>query len=279
MSLAIEYIENHLKEDISISDVAKAVGYSLYHFSRTFNATIHHTPYNYLIRRRLSESAQELSESDRSIIEIAIDYKFNNPETYSRAFKRLFGVQPREWKKLKHKDMQQLMPRLTPEHIKHLNKGDYLKPVFEEKPAFQVAGVMGLIKEKRKGISDLWAILSQELKGLKSPLQPVEYFGITHYPRGWQQCGYLYLAAIEFLAMNIDSLALVRKNISAHKYARFIHKGADRDLKLTQDYIYHTWLPKSDRSLVCSQEIECFGSDIRNLEDEDFERAIYIPIQ
>lgn len=279
MSQAIEYIENHLKEDISISDVANAVGYSLYHFSRSFNATIHHTPYNYLMRRRLSESAQELSKSDRKIIDIAIDYQFNNPETYSRAFKRLFGVQPREWKKLKFKDTQQLMPRLTTEHIKHLNKGGYLKPVLEEKPAFQVAGVMGLIKEKRKGISELWAILTQELKGSKILPQSEKYLGITYYPKGCHRYGYFYIAAVETILEKTDSPALVIKKLPAQKYARFTHKGADRDLKLTQDYIYHTWLPKSDQSLVYPQEIEYFGSDIRNREDENFERAVYIPIQ
>ena len=63
---AIEFIEANLKEAIAVADIADAVGYSLYHFCRVFNRAIKHSPYDYLMRRRLSESAQELIETDNS---------------------------------------------------------------------------------------------------------------------------------------------------------------------------------------------------------------------
>ena len=64
---AVAYIERHLQDPLSVQDVAAATGYSLYHFSRTFNRAIGHSPYDYIVRRRLSESAKELVASDKRI--------------------------------------------------------------------------------------------------------------------------------------------------------------------------------------------------------------------
>ena len=91
--LAIDFVEENLGEDITIADVAEATGYSLYHFCRVFTQATHHPPYDYLIRRRLSQAAQDLLASERRIIDVALDYQFSTPETFSRAFKRLFGIQ------------------------------------------------------------------------------------------------------------------------------------------------------------------------------------------
>jgi len=49
---ALGYIEQHLCEPIMVSDIARAAGYSLFHFIRTFNKIVRHTPYDYLMRRR-----------------------------------------------------------------------------------------------------------------------------------------------------------------------------------------------------------------------------------
>ena len=63
MFKAIEFIENNLKREITVADIADAVCYSLYHFCRTFNGAVHHTPYDYLMRRRLSDAARALVET------------------------------------------------------------------------------------------------------------------------------------------------------------------------------------------------------------------------
>jgi len=52
------------------------------------------TPYNYLVRRRLSQAALEMLDRDCTILELALAYQFNHPETFSRAFKRMFEMAP-----------------------------------------------------------------------------------------------------------------------------------------------------------------------------------------
>ena len=284
---AVEFIEAHLKEEIAVADVADAVGYSLYHFCRTFNGVIHHTPYDYLMRRRLSESAQEFIETDRRIIEIAFDYQFNSPETYSRAFKRMFGTQPNQWRKQGAIDRRFLMSRLTLEHIQHINKGDYLKPVLEERDALRVAGVMTLVQDDRTVIAQqctqkraqLWEILAHELERAGNEGELRDYYGIASYPKGWPEHGFFYMAAVAVEGPETLGASLVARTIPPSKYARFVHKGPAKDLGLTLDYIYQTWLPRSGESLSYPLEIEYCGQDIRSSDDQNSERVIYIPIQ
>jgi AraC family transcriptional regulator len=275
MLKAIEFIESNLEADIGVADIADAVSYSLYHFCRMFNRIVHHTPYDYLMRRRLSESARELVETDKKIIEISLEYQFNSPETYSRAFKRMFDMQPSQWKKQGSLDRRSLMSKLTPEHIEHINKGDYLKPVLEEKDAFQVTGIMTVVKDDPAIIPQLWDMLGQELEGIEDKGC---YYGIAWYPKGWQERGYLYMAAVEVEPLEILGAVLVVKTVPPSKWARFIHKGRYQDLRLTLDSVYQTWLPKSGRRLAGPFEIEHHGRDL-SPDNEESERKIYIPIE
>jgi len=271
---AVDFVETHLKEEIAVADMADAAGYSLYHFCRTFNSLVHHTPYDYLMRRRLSESARELVETDKRIVDIAFDYRFNSPETYSRAFKRMFGVQPSQWKEHGRLDRRFLMPRLTREHLTHVNAGDYLRPVLEERDVFQVAGLMTLVADDGETVSRLWELLARELAGVED----ADYYGITWYPAGWEKDGFFYMAGVEVKAMDGVNPALVVKAIPPLKCARFIHKGSRGDLQLTLDYIYRTWLPKSGERLAYPLEIVCYGRDMSAARG-DGELEVYIPIE
>ncbi|MBN1991692.1 MAG: AraC family transcriptional regulator [Anaerolineae bacterium] len=279
MVQAIDFIENNLKEAITIADVAEAVSSSLYHFCRMFNRFVHHTPYDYLIRRRLSESARELLETDKKIIDIALDYQFNNPETFSRAFKRMFDMQPNQWKRQNNIGRRFLLPRLTAVYLQHINKGDYLKPVLVKKEAFCLAGVMTLVVDEQPDISALWKIFKQELAGLADKVKPQKYYGLTSYPQDTETGGYFYMAAIEVDPSRPVGPALVVKTLPPLKYARFIHKGLYQERKLTLDYIYQTWLPKSGQSLAYPLEIECYEQDFSGAAGEEVESKIYIPLE
>jgi AraC family transcriptional regulator len=270
---ALDFVETNLREEIVVADMADAAGYSLYHFCRTFNGLVHHTPYDYLMRRRLSESARELVETDKRIIDIAFDYRFNSPETYSRAFKRMFGTQPSQWKEHGRLDRRFLMSQLTREHLEHVNKGEYLRPVLEERDAFRVAGVMTLVEDGGEAIVRLWEVLAQELKDVED----AEYYGITWYPAGWEEGGVFYMAGIEVGTVDDVNPGFVVKSIPPLKCARFIHKGSRDDLRLTLDYIYQTWLPKSGERLAYPLEIACYGRDIRAAW-RDAKSEVYIPL-
>ncbi len=276
MVQAVEFIEDHLKAEITVAAMAQAVGYSLYHFCRTFSAVCHHTPYDYLMRRRLTEAARALLASDQKIIDIAGEYQFNSPETFARAFKRMFATQPQQWRKAGRLDRHRLRSRLTLAHLEHLHQGSYLKPVVVEKAGLEIAGVMSLIRTDPAVIGQLWAMLAQELTSLDLG---GNFYGLAWYPPDWEQSGYFYLAGIEKGSLKVAGSALVVKEMPPLTYARFIHRGDWGDLPLTQDYIYQTWLPQSRRRLAYPMEIHYFGSTLGNWVEEQGEWEIYLPVK
>jgi AraC family transcriptional regulator len=276
---AVEFIEANLKEAIRVSDIAEAVSYSLYHFCRMFNRVVHHTPYDYLVRRRLSEAALELTRTGKKVIDIASDYQFSSPETFSRAFKRMLGVQPTQWKRQGGADRRSLMSRLTLAHLEHINRGRYLQPALEEKRDLHFAGVGALVKDDQTVVSELWELLCQELSSSEIAVGAAEYYGIASYPKDWEERGVLYLAAIELGSLEIASPFLVRKSIPAQRYARFVHKGPRQDLGLTLDYVYQTWLPKSGNQLSYPLELEYYGHGLGGETSHESETAILIPIE
>jgi AraC family transcriptional regulator len=278
ISRALDFVEDNLKRDITVADMAGAASYSLYHFCRIFNRVVHHTPYDYLMRRRLSESARDLLASDKKIIEIALDYCFNSPETYSRAFKRMFGIQPYRWKKRARLDRRSLMPRCTLRHIQHINQGDYLRPILKEKGVLHLAGVMSLVRDGQDNLARLWQVLRQQTRELDLR-KPKNYYGIAWYPRGWETGGFFYMTALEIESPLGVGPALVVKTIPALKYTRFIHKGPRADLELTLDYVYQTWLPKSGASLAYPLEVECYGPEVGDWDHQESEWEVYIPIR
>ena len=158
---ALEFIEGHLRKDVTVADIAAAAGYSLYHFIRTFNQAVHHTPYNYLIRRRLSEASRELIISQRHILDIAFDYQFNNPETFSRAFKRMFGMQPSQWRSRGFTPYRSLLPALSLDYLAHINQRGISHPKIVE---IKTTHLIGLMSQGQENVSRLWQDLKQILR-------------------------------------------------------------------------------------------------------------------
>lgn len=92
---SIEFIENNLKMSIHIREVAKESGMSLRTFQNYFWMITGYNFKEYLIKRRLSESLN-LLKSNRTILDIAIEFGYSSNESYTRAFKKEFNISPKE---------------------------------------------------------------------------------------------------------------------------------------------------------------------------------------
>ena len=95
---AIRFMEGNLKEGISIDDVARDSGYSLFHFTRVFMELTGETPGSYLRKLRLEEAAREIL-AGKSILDTALDYHFGSQEAFTRSFKTHFQITPGHYKK------------------------------------------------------------------------------------------------------------------------------------------------------------------------------------
>ncbi|GJM41315.1 MAG: hypothetical protein DHS20C20_15970 [Ardenticatenaceae bacterium] len=94
----LAYIQSHLDEDLSLARLAEKASLSPFHFHRLFQSAIGETLKQYTQRLRLERAAFDLKIREATILEIALNWGFNAPETFTRAFKRWFGVTPKQYR-------------------------------------------------------------------------------------------------------------------------------------------------------------------------------------
>ena len=93
---ALQYIEANLEKKLDMEAVAAQACCSHFHFLRMFEVISGMTAGEYVRRRRLSQAALMLASGNERVIDVALRYGYDTPESFAKAFKRLFGVTPSE---------------------------------------------------------------------------------------------------------------------------------------------------------------------------------------
>lgn len=134
---AIAYIEDNITEELGISDIAAKAYVSEFHFQRIFNALCGFTVGEYVRNRRLTLAAQELAATDAKVIDTAVKYGYDSPDSFARAFARFHGISPSA-----AKEKGARLNSFAPLRIKlTLEGGTMTEYRIVEKAAFTVVGV------------------------------------------------------------------------------------------------------------------------------------------
>ena len=150
-----EFIDQNLESDLSLSKVSEIAFFSPFHFHRVFKFVTGETLNGYVTRRKIEKSASDLLHKTITVTEIAHKYGFSDNSSYSRAFKKYFGVSPTEFKKQnpnRHSKIRQLESKIGQEYpdyekyiciIKNLKKWTEMNAKIEikETPELNLAGV------------------------------------------------------------------------------------------------------------------------------------------
>ena len=94
----INYIENNISEKMSLSTIARAVGYSKYHLHRMFVKTVGLSIHDYVQRRQLTEAAKLLVFSKKSILEISLIAGYESQQAFTNIFKQMYKKTPNEYR-------------------------------------------------------------------------------------------------------------------------------------------------------------------------------------
>lgn len=94
LSKAIEYIENHLDQEISFDEAARIACCSTYYFQRIFSYVAGISLAEYIRRRRMTQAAFELQRTDKRVLDIALKYGYASPTSFNRAFQSVHGISP-----------------------------------------------------------------------------------------------------------------------------------------------------------------------------------------
>lgn len=97
---AMEYIDEHFVEDISLDMLAQISNMSRSYFSSMFKALNGITVWDYVINKRIALSVNLMMQSELSITEIAFESGFNNSTNFNRAFQKITGLTPREYRNM-----------------------------------------------------------------------------------------------------------------------------------------------------------------------------------
>lgn len=95
----LNYIESHVQEDIPSESLVALAGSSKSHFLRVFEAYTGFTVMSYVRGRKLDLAAERLRNSNDKITEIAYDYGFESHDVFGRAFKRVYGITPENYRR------------------------------------------------------------------------------------------------------------------------------------------------------------------------------------
>ncbi|MBQ9929126.1 MAG: AraC family transcriptional regulator [Lachnospiraceae bacterium] len=133
---AISYIEENLTEDIRIKDVAEVAYVSEYHFQRIFAVLCGFSVAEYIRNRRMALAARELAGSDAKVIDVALKYGYDSPDSFARAFTKFHGITPSAAKEMG----AQIRDYAPLKIILSLEGGTMMNYRIEEKAAFTVMG-------------------------------------------------------------------------------------------------------------------------------------------
>lgn len=133
---AINYIEDHLTEELDYEAIARESFSSPFHFQRVFSILCGYTLGEYIRHRRLTLAGAELANTREKVIDVAYRYGYDSPESFAKAFQRFHGITPSQARGggVTLKSFSRLSIKVT------LEGGSMMNYRIEEKPAMHLTG-------------------------------------------------------------------------------------------------------------------------------------------
>ena len=261
---AIDYIEQHLSDEIALGDVSRAAGVSHWHFLRIFKALTNETLKSYIRLRRLANARSSLRTSSRSILDIALAAGFESQAAFNRAFKQAFGVTPARYRRQGDEHLFLPKAQIDAEYLRHLHHGLSLEPRLEDLPTQTMVGLATRffdVGSERNNIGEqlppLWDGLMARFDEIVSKLPNVAYGVIRQAAADSEQLEYIAAAKVR-RSGRVPPPRMVEIEIPPATYATFEHRGLPTTIDRTVSYIYSTWLMQSGMRHTYGPDLEVY---------------------
>ncbi len=279
MKQVCEYIYANLDEDLSLESLSLVAGFSKFHFHRQFSDYFGVGIFKYIQLLRLKRASYRLCfDPEAKIIDIALDAKFDYPESFSRAFKKVFEQSPSEFRRqpkwLQWNEKYQFGERKmasinqVEQAVDIVNFAETLVAVLEHR------GAPELVNESAAKFIE-WRMQT----GL-SPVNKSQTYGMIYEdPKSvpaekfrFDICG----SVIEPIPDN--SAGIINKVIPAGRCAVIRHYGSHDNLDAKVHYLYGQWLPESGEAL---RDFPCFfhyQNFFPQVAEHELVTDIYLPL-
>lgn len=280
---AIDYIEENLGENLTAQSVAREVGFSAFHFHRIFKALLGESITDYIRKRRLAGAARLLLSTSKPIIEIALATQFETQESFTRAFKKMFGTTPNAFRE--NGKISPLFDKqvFSLELMEHIGKGVTMEPKFVERGEELVIGMADSFGEDcHQDISKLWERFNERFHEIKN-VKPGYALGLclASHPGVPIKEGdsIVYSACLPVTKIENIPEGMISNKIPPSKYAVFTHSGPISTIQNTVKYIWGTWVPKhSDIHKKDAPDFELYDERF-NVDTLDGEVDIYVAVK
>ncbi|MEG0894837.1 MAG: AraC family transcriptional regulator [Oscillospiraceae bacterium] len=273
---AINYIEDNITDNLSIDIIANKALISPFYFQKGFAMLCGFTVYEYIRQRRLTIAGTELVSTDEKIIDIALKYGYDSPDSFTKAFTRFHGSTPTAVRK-----DGAIIKSFAPLKIKFSLEGGYIMDYkIVKKAAFTVIGKSKMFK-------------------YENAFAEIPKFWTEHYKNGYGDtvCGmygvnidenmggdeFEYLIADNYIPWNDIPDGFVTKVIPEFTWAVFPCKGVmPKALQDVNEKIFSEWLPNcKEYKIAAGYSIEMYSNPTdctKGVKDENYYSEIWIPV-
>ncbi len=273
---SIQYVEAHILDDISIEDISARVFVSPYYFQKGFSMMCGFTISEYIRNRRLTLAGREIATNDESIIDIALKYGYDSPDSFTKAFTRFHGSTPIAVRKngATVKSFAPLKIKIT------LEGGNLMDYKIESKEAFTVlANAKTFSYEEAKTViprfwQEHYADGKGQYVGGEFGINIDETMGNNYFE---------YLIADTYRGGDVPE-GFVLKTIPAFDWAVFPCRGAMPEaLQKVNTEIFTEWLPgEKEYGFAAGYCVEMYDDPKKypkGTSDENYYCEIWVPVK
>lgn len=274
---AIGYIEDHITEELTVERISKQVLVSPFYFQKGFTMLCGFTVGEYIRQRRLALAGSELVSTNGKVIDIALKYGYDSPDSFTKAFTRFHGVTPTAVRK-----DGAMLKSFAPLKIKFTLEGGYVMDYrIVEKDSFTVMGASKTFKydSAKTEIPRFWSALHQPGK----EKAVCGMYGVS-IDESMGSDEFEYLIADNYNPATEVPEGFVTKVIPAYTWAVFACKGGmPQSLQNVNKKIFSEWLPSSkDYEIAAGYNIEMYSDPAeypKGTLDEEYYSEIWIPVK
>ena len=285
---AIDYIEDHLEDDISVQDVAGQVYLSPFFLQRGFSLMTGYGIGEYIRNRRLYQAAVDLRETEDKVIDIALRYCYETPESFTKAFSRFHGVTPSQVRD--GAAVKVFLPLTIKLSVQGGSQMDYkIAPMFP----FKVIGFQKVFDNETAyaEIPKFWDEICQKYANNvyagNAPANPYEQAFVDNCIGEYGVCiddlggdRFRYLIAGRYAGGNVPE-GMVVYEFPRNEWAVFDCIGPNpQTLQSVNTRIFSEWLPGNpDYELSGNATVEWYDCVHGEMTDPDYHSAIWVPVK
>lgn len=271
VNIVIEYINQHLGEEIDLKSLAGISNFSPFYFHRIMKAFLGEPIGTFIVRTRTEAAARLLRYSDLPIADIAYRIGYSSPSSLSKVFRQFYGISPLEYRN--NKNFVIMKPAIIRPDLE-------LKSEIKNVPERNVIYIRLTGDYKLNDYGGTWLRLFQFAKEQNLPMGDPSPLCIYYDDPKVTPTDKLRTDVCMVLPGKSTPKGDVGfKQLAAGRYATFIYKGPYSNLQAVYDTIYGKYLPEMECTLRDEASAERYLNDPCETAPEDLLTEIYIPVE